>query len=156
MTFSKVMAWTVAVVWMIIIFLLSHQPAGASSELSSGITAFVLDIIHTVMPALQLELAEFGFYIRKLAHFTAYFLLGVLLLLACRRSGGKGFRSVVLAFGIAVLYAMSDEFHQLFIPGRSGEVRDVLIDSAGAMTGVLCYLLIAVWWKSRASRPSSS
>jgi VanZ family protein len=39
------------------------------------------------------------------------------------------------------LYAASDEFHQLFVPGRSGEVKDVLIDSAGAVTGALLFYL---------------
>lgn len=152
MKFTKVISWMAVVAWMVVIFLLSHQPADASSQLSSGITAYVLKVINTIIPSLHLELAKFGFFIRKAAHFTAYFLLGILLLQAFRRSEIDGIIGFLLAFGIAVLYAISDEVHQLFVVGRSGEVRDVLIDSAGAMTGIVVYLLVIMWWQRRKNK----
>lgn len=50
---------------------------------------------------------------------------------------------------ICVLYAISDEVHQKFIPGRSGEVRDVIIDTAGASVGISVYLLFGMIVKKR-------
>ena len=61
---------------------------------------------------------------------------------ALRSSNVLGYRSMSLAFFICVLYAISDEVHHYFIPGMSGEVRDVNIDTAGASVGIGVYLLI--------------
>ena len=46
-------------------------------------------------------------------------------------------KKYLLAFLICVIYAISDEIHQLFVPGRAGQVRDVLIDSAGSLLGII-------------------
>jgi len=51
-------------------------------------------------------------------------------------------RGVLLAFVICVLYAISDETHQIFVPGRSAQISDVLIDSVGAIVGILMYLVL--------------
>jgi VanZ family protein len=81
----------------------------------------------------------FNRILRKNAHYFAYLVLGILVINALRISGVKGWRVCVLALGICVLYAVSDEVHQLFVPGRGGQVRDVLIDSAGATVGLGLY-----------------
>ena len=130
----NILAWMPAVIWMGVIFFLSHQPATASSTLSSGITAMIVHTIETVVPFMELDLPTFHHFVRKGAHFFAYFTLGVLVIHALKLPRVKG---MVLAFVICILYAISDEVHQLFIPGRSGEVRDVLIDSAGAFVGIV-------------------
>ncbi|MEF2639337.1 MAG: VanZ family protein, partial [Lachnospiraceae bacterium] len=49
---------------------------------------------------------------------------------------------ILIPFALGVLYAASDEFHQLFVPGRSGQVRDVCIDSSGVMIGILLLTLV--------------
>ena len=46
-------------------------------------------------------------------------------------------RELLIPWGIAALYAVTDEFHQLFVPGRSGQFSDVVLDSAGALAGLL-------------------
>lgn len=129
--------WLPAILWMAVIFFLSHQGAGSSSTLSSGITKTIHDLITTLLPWLDLDLDFFHVLVRKGAHFTAYLILGLLVSYARRPEGPKSYGSVFL---FCMLYAMSDEFHQTFIPGRSGELRDVLIDSAGALSGILFYL----------------
>ena len=48
----------------------------------------------------------------------------------------KGVKRIVLALVICVLCAMLDEFHQLFVPGRAAQVKDVIIDSIGAIAGI--------------------
>lgn len=117
-----------SVVWMGIIFYLSHQPASESAETSRGLVDFALNIvpvptdyeiiIHTI--------------IRKLAHFIAYTILGILIYFAYR-----GKQAVLFTLIVCLLFAISDEIHQLFIPGRSGEIRDVLIDVSGAVFGLI-------------------
>lgn len=131
--------WIVTILWMGIIFFLSHQPGSESSELSSVITEKIIDAAEKISPALGSSVEAFHTIVRKSAHFIAYLLLGILALTALRKSGFAGFRSYAYAFCISALYAMSDEFHQLFISGRSGELRDVGIDSAGAATGILLF-----------------
>ncbi|MCM3610478.1 VanZ family protein [Planococcus sp. MERTA32b] len=133
---NKKLAWAAVIGWMSIIFILSHQPASVSSGLSSGITEFLLGTIADLFPGSAAEAEGFHTLVRKNAHFIAYLILGVLLANALGRWGNLSVQPLLSAFAIAVLYAASDEFHQLFIEGRSGEVRDVLIDSAGAATGI--------------------
>lgn len=140
---NKKLAWIAAVGWMSLIFILSHQPASVSSGFSSGITEFLLGLIVDLFPESDAHVEEFHTLVRKNAHFIAYLILGVLLVNALGRWRHIRGQALVAAFAIAVLYAASDEFHQLFIEGRSGEVRDVLIDSAGAATGIFVYWLAA-------------
>lgn len=142
MKIYNMISWLAVIVWMSVIFYLSHQVASDSSQLSSGITEFVVNSINQIVPKLNLELEQMSFFVRKAAHFTAYFILGVLLFHAFGRMGIVSMRGGAFSFVIAVLYAISDEVHQLFIPGRSGEVRDVLIDSSGALMGIIVYLVI--------------
>ncbi|MDY0394160.1 VanZ family protein [Virgibacillus halophilus] len=138
----KWLAWTLVIVWMAVIFCLSHQPSSSSSALSSGVTAAIVNTVHQWLPDAAITVEGLHFWIRKAAHFSAYFLLGVLTLQAWKKSGISGERAIIYAWLLCVLYAMSDEFHQLFVSGRSGEVRDVAIDSTGAFTGiVLCWII---------------
>lgn len=141
---KRFVAWLAVVCWMALIFYLSHQPASASSQLSSGITALIASALDKVLPFLTIDWENFHAIIRKSAHFFAYFMLGAMTINALRISRVSGSKGIVIAFIVCVLYAISDEVHQLFIPGRSGEVRDVLIDSTGAIVGIIFYQ----WLKS--------
>ncbi|QCX34380.1 VanZ family protein [Caloramator sp. E03] len=70
--------------------------------------------------------------------FFVYLVLGILLLNALRRNDVIRNNSIVIL--ICVLYAISDEFHQVFVPGRGPNIRDVFIDSTGTLVGILIYL----------------
>lgn len=70
------------------------------------------------------------------AHFAEYAILAALLWYALRSTPALAGRAAPLAFALAVLYAISDEFHQSFVPGRYPDVRDVLVDAAGALVAV--------------------
>lgn len=128
----KLFRYLPSVVWMGIIFYLSHQPANKSAETSLELVNIVLNII-PVTPDYEII---FHTMIRKSAHFIAYAILGILVYFAYR-----GRYAVLFTLSICLLFAISDEIHQLFIPGRSGEVRDVLIDLSGAVFGVLIFKL---------------
>ena len=132
---KHIFRWSLVFMWMALIFYFSHQAGSESSSLSGGITEFLLQPFHLTSD----QMSSFHTFIRKTAHFTVYFILGLLLFHAIQVS--TAMKRTSLAFSIAILYAASDEFHQTFIPGRSGELRDVAIDSVGSLTGILTYFL---------------
>ena len=80
--------------------------------------------------------------IRKLAHFGLYLLVGIsACCLVCTFNTNWKYRVWISIF-IGLVYAITDEIHQSFIPGRSGEIRDVIIDTLGVATGILMVLYI--------------
>ncbi|TJX12543.1 VanZ family protein [Tissierella creatinini] len=131
----KVLPWILVVLWMVFIFYQSHKPAPESNKLSKGITEIIVETVEKVTPDVEIEVNKYHHTIRKNAHFLSYLLLGILVANGLRNSGVN----IGLAVIICVLYAISDEIHQLYVPGRSGEVKDVIIDSAGALVGILGY-----------------
>lgn len=144
-----VVSWGFVVSWMALIFFLSAQDGEQSADLSGGITEWVNEVIEQVAPGVELHMDEVSFFVRKNAHFFAYMLLSILILNAVRRSGGQGLMSFGLAFVISVLYAISDEVHQLFVPGRSGQVSDVVLDSIGAIIGIALYAITSHLYAKR-------
>ena len=130
--FIAVLAFYAMLVTMVVIFLFSHQSGKNSSE-TSGFFARLLGIKNPDAPII------FGLTIRKIAHITVYFVLGVFAYLAL---AGVKLRPLV-AVGICYAYAVSDEIHQIFIKGRVGCFTDTLIDAIGFV------LAIAVAWGIR-------
>lgn len=82
-------------------------------------------------------------FVRKNAHFFIYLVLGFLTANAFKVSGISGWKSMLLALALGVLFALSDELHQTFVPGRGGMVSDAVIDSAGVATGILVKMSLA-------------
>ncbi len=130
------LSWLSVLLWMLFIFNMSSQTAIQSDKLSKGIVAVVVEMIEKITHGLDLDTSGFNHFIRKFAHFFAYLVLGILVMNALNQSGVRGLRACAFAIGICVLYAVSDEVHQLFVPGRGGQAVDVLIDSAGAAMGI--------------------
>lgn len=139
---KMILPWLAVILWMGLIFCLSSQVAEQSSRLSSGITQFVIRMITGIFPKVQIDMQYLGFLVRKLAHFLCYLVLGVLVLNAFGKTGVLGYKRVLFSAIVCVLYAATDEIHQLFVPGRGGQIRDVLIDSFGAGTGFIFYFII--------------
>ena len=147
---------------MALIFSLSSQNAAVSSGTSGNFIRLIVSIFRPGFDSLPADeqteiVSSMQFLARKSAHFSIYMILGILsfltfisyekLLFALRLN---------LSCGICLLYAVSDEFHQLFVPGRSGEVRDVMIDFSGAALGIalstLVFLLICRIKKKRTEK----
>jgi VanZ family protein len=137
----KIISLAAVILWMMLIFNMSSQVAEDSNRLSTGVTEIIVRTIEMVAPKADFDLGSVNHLVRKNAHFFAYLVLGVLVVNAVRRSGAGGYGGLLLAAGICLLYAVSDEVHQLFIPGRGGQVRDVIIDGAGAVLGLGAYLI---------------
>ena len=147
---------------MALIFLLSSQNAEVSSGISGNVIRLIVGIFYpgfdNLPAAEQTEIvASLQFLARKSAHFSIYMILGVLSFLTFISYEKLLFAlRLTLSGGICLLYAASDEIHQLFIPGRSGEVRDVMIDFSGAVLGIalstLVFLLICRIKKKRTEK----
>ncbi len=75
--------------------------------------------------------------LRKIAHFLLYTVLGVLVFQTIASVRGQGLSSVLLSEGFCFLYACTDEFHQYFVEGRGAQFSDVLLDTVGALFGIL-------------------
>ena len=126
--------------WMIMIFWFSSKPAAESTHESLRVGRLVCNVVvpgYGKMAAAQQYdyAASIDHFVRKSAHFTEYALLGMLTLLVWKKRD-----KVLQPWLWCILYASSDEMHQLFVPGRSGMWQDVLLDSMGALTGI-CLLL---------------
>ena len=126
------------------IFFFSSQSSDDSSELSNAIIEPPLTLFEpeypTMPPAQKASLlADVSFVVRKLAHFSIFALLGFCLMahVTLVRWGKSRRVSGAIAWLAAVLYACSDELHQMYAIGRSPELRDVCIDSGGALCGIL-------------------
>ena len=145
----RVFSWIAVILCMGLIFSLSHQTVIQSSELSTGITEVIVEKVEKVFPNVEFNIASFHHIVRKNAHFFIYLVLGFLVAYALGRIGVKGYRIIGLSLLVCVIYAISDEVHQLFVSGRGAQVKDVLIDSAGANVGVSWYWVIYRIMKSR-------
>ena len=128
-----------------LIFMFSNDTGGTSTKKSDGF------IVRTVEKVIKRSLSSeekdrvlkyFVVPVRKSAHLFIYFILGFLIISLLREYRNIDMKVVFLAVFLAFLYACSDEVHQLFVRGRSGQVKDVFIDTFGALLGVLLYSLI--------------
>lgn len=146
----KLLYGLIGMIWMALIFWFSHQPAVASNELSSGITEWIVQAIERVLPNDTLDKLELNHMVRKNAHFMIYLVLGFIVISTLKRIGLHGSRGVIISVMVCVLFAITDEVHQLFVAGRGAQVQDVLIDSAGAITGMGIYFIA-----KRIRRPKS-
>ena len=135
---AKIVAKLLPIIaWMLVIFLMSSEVAGTSSARSDEIVR-TIQSIGVSAPADLLT-----FLVRKAAHISAYFILGILLFSLLKEHGLGVKKIIFISIAIAMLYACTDEVHQMFVPGRSGEVRDVVIDTAGAAVGVVVYAALS-------------
>src|SRR5699024_12711859 len=93
----------------------------------------------------------FHYIVRRVAHLSAFFILGILTMFAFEHRINRNTVQMAVAFLIGVLYAASDEVHQLFVPGRSGELRDVGIDTMGVLCGIIIYVLLQKMFRKMSS-----
>lgn len=128
------------ILWMVVIFCFSNQPALESSKLSDGLINKTIIKVYEICNGNITEdkkeeiISKYSYPIRKLAHFTLYFILGLLVFNYIKYFNNK---TILISLIICILYAVTDEIHQLFIPGRAGQVFDVFIDTFGSLTSII-------------------
>ncbi len=144
---ARYLLWTAVLALMVVIFLFSAKTAEQSSSASGSFAEKVLTLVIPGFSdfsedAQKEAVNSIQFVVRKGAHFAVYFALGALCLFAMNTYYITAKRRFITALSISSVYAVTDEIHQLFVPGRAGQIRDVLIDFAGALTGVAIAVLI--------------
>lgn len=208
--------WLPVIIWIIVIFILSAQPADQSIVLSGSVTRFFADALNQLSAFIEyftraqgtvvflagillliylLEteqdepkffsikkrwiivgtaiflvlaislflLVDFvqdtsityaGRLMRKSAHFIAYLILGFLVSHAMKNDGSTAlaWKRRGASLLLCVAYAISDEIHQIFVPGRGPLVKDILIDGAGAVIGIMLYFGVRKLWMLRKNK----
>lgn len=129
--------WLPVVLWLVLIF--SASADANSSRHSSTLFEPLLHWLFPQMPQAQIEALHHGF--RKCAHLSEFAILALLLWRAIRQPVKNDARpwnwaEAGLALALVFLYAASDELHQVFVPGRTAQISDVLIDTSGGVIGL--------------------
>ena len=144
---KKTISFIVLILWMIVIFSFSSADANKSTGTSDKVITTMIEIKDKITnnetPNNEREIIvkNSSFYIRKIAHITEYLILGFLMFNLLKQ---YSVTNIYYAIGLSILYSCTDEFHQLFISGRSGSIRDVLIDSIGILIGTYLYKLLFI------------
>lgn len=152
-TYKKLLAWLPAITLMILIFALSAQEADVSSAKSSHLLDTIIHVIEK-LTGITIE-PHSDFYeilhtiLRKLGHFSEFAALGCSITLPLRIQGMRGWKLFAASEILTAIYAATDEFHQLFVPGRDGNPLDVCIDSMGACVGILIGMLLLYLFYSK-------
>ena len=129
-----------------VIFGFSSQDGEASGGLSRNITNKILQISNKYNALGQEEKEQIANktekIIRKVAHFSIYTVVGLLLMGLLSTYKIKENWRMILSILLGMIYAVSDEIHQSFIPGRTPQITDVYIDTLGVVLGILLILLV--------------
>ena len=137
----KIIYSAITISIMVFIFVQSAMPDVVSAEESNFIVRIITGIIEKTSIGITNE-EMISFLVRKTAHFTEYAVFGASIYLTAQQFFFRKRWIAVLSWLAGTLYAVSDEIHQIFVPGRFGQVTDVMIDSCGVALGVLITFLI--------------
>ena len=132
-----IFSWILVILWMVFIFSMSSKVREESNDLSQNVTRVSIKIIERVTPITDIDIDEFNYIIRKSAHLISYMILAILMTQALRISKVKGYRLYIISLILCIIYAISDEIHQSFVPGRGPQLLDVIIDTSGASIGII-------------------
>ena len=148
----KYISWIPAFIAMIVIFMFSAKPAAQSNNSSVIIAEQVIKCYENITNKefdtnVRDDLIDrLNHIVRKSAHFLEYALLAwcIGLHLAVIKLEKRLFFNAVL---LSAVYAVTDEIHQYFVPGRSCQITDVLLDSCGAAVGAFIFILMRIIYK---------
>lgn len=160
-TFLRVFLWTAVIGWMALIFSFSVETAAESTETSGGFIEFFME--RWIPGFTELSDAEqtakiesVTYFVRKSAHFCIFAVLGFLTCAALWSCDASVKRAFLFAVVIGALYAVSDEVHQTFVPGRAGMIRDVILDTSGVVTGSGAMTLIRMLYNKMKKKINQS
>ena len=140
----KVVKIILIIIWMITVFRFSNQGGTESSSTSAKVTKVIVDVVvndkkeeNKVQFANKIEKV-----VRKFAHYTIYTIGGVLIMNYAYTTDKTKKQQIFGSLLFGVFYAVTDEVHQYFVPGRSARVFDVGIDTLGVITGIIIFTII--------------
>lgn len=146
---KSIITWIILSILILIIFITIFRFSGQNGEESTGLSRSialgVLNIFDDYSEPLteeqMIQVLNVEHIIRKLAHFTIYTTLGILLMCLAETFDFTNKKRILLSVLIGFIYACLDEFHQSFIPGRTPLFTDILIDTLGVIVGSLFVLI---------------
>mgnify|MGYP003291558068 CR=1 FL=1 len=149
---KTVIFWVLTFVIMAVIFHFSSQTAVESTVVSVGFSERLLRLVLSITKMTEEEIAYtaemMDGMIRVVAHYSVFLLLGTSCYLAAYFTKRKlHIYKSLYSVGICTAYAVSDEIHQLFVPGRSFQVSDILTDTAGIITGTFLVVVIILMYR---------
>ena len=130
--------------WMGLIFYLSNMPSSESSIKCKIVVNTIIgkNNINKISNKTKIPIKRLNYIFRKCAHITVYFILSINTLMfikALYRHNIYDKRIYIITIIFCFLYACSDEIHQLYIIGRSGRIKDVMIDTTGIIIAIIIY-----------------
>ena len=140
---KKIIFLILVILWMGVIFYFSSMSSSKSDNQSNG---FIHRTVIKVVKVFKSDLTDSDealitkyvvYPIRKYAHIFEYFVLYILVFLFINCYDLDLKRKIIYSMIVCVLYACSDEIHQMLVPGRDGSIRDVFVDSFGSSIGFL-------------------
>lgn len=145
--FYRILSFILLIIWALNMFSLSSENAEVSTETGDGVSVTLIKIFYPRYNTLNAEeqkeiITAVRPYVRTGAHFTEYAVLGFLFSLFLVTFYLKRRSKLILSEAFCVVFALSDEIHQLFSPGRAFQFSDLLTDSLGAAAGLLIFLLL--------------
>lgn len=145
----KIVLTILVIIWAGVIFNFSSQVATTSNEVSTGVTEKVVDLSPQInnLPHEKKEqlIEELNNKFRKYAHFMLFLIFGMLVISLVKSYSFKSVNAYILTLLICLLYAVSDEIHQIFVAGRGCQRQDVVIDFSGSFLGSLIILTASTW-----------
>lgn len=144
---KKVILWILVIFWMGLIFYFSSIKGEESTGQSQG---FIYNTIGNIVEFFnkdisieekELIIEKYDPIVRKVAHVGIYMILGLLVCLLINCYNVKLNKCIILSIIICIMYAISDEIHQTFVEGRSGEIKDIFIDSMGILIANVVFYL---------------
>ena len=139
----KIIGITLILMWMITVFIFSNEKATESKVTSRKVTIAIVQAISGKDISDNEELLKNADKIvRKLAHYTLYTVGGVLIISFAYTMDKTKKEKILYSIAFGVCFVITDEVHQLFVPGRTGRLLDVGIDTLGIMTGIFIFLII--------------
>lgn len=141
----KKIAVLVCILWMGFIFHMSSNTGVISNNQSHKVSQFIekrSTKIDSEIKHNKINFTELNYIVRKNAHAFEYIFLAIFVGSALCAYNLKGKGAIICILFICLFYAVTDEFHQMFVPGRSSMVSDVLIDFLGSIIGMGIYYLL--------------
>jgi len=154
--FKPTLSWIAMLLCMLAIYLLSAQPASISNDNSKGIVTCVVETtVKLTKPGITEPekwklIDSINSIAREYMHGVVFLVLGLLVQNAVTQSGTKGMKAISISLGICVIYGITDEIHQLFVPGRAFQISDLVMDSIGSIIGIA-----SVWFLYNRARTAS-
>ena len=145
----------ILIVWLIVIFMFSNQGGETSTITSNNVSKNILSVYEKISSKMyskeeKEKIIESSItVVRKTAHVFEYFILGLLLINALKDYRKFDYRLLIYSIILCFICAFFDEFHQLFIPNRTGRVVDTFIDSIGFISSTVIYYFLYSKLKKR-------